>query len=69
MLSPPLLPPSLHRTAIPFDSPLRESLGEKYGVQGIPRLVVLNGATGAIVDDDARAKVTAKKTLNGLFKA
>jgi hypothetical protein len=38
-------------------------------VQGIPRVVVLNAATGAIVDPDARAKITAKKALGGVFTA
>ena len=55
---------------MPFDATaIREGLSEKYEVQGIPRVVVLNAATGAIVDDDARAKITAKKKLAGVFTA
>jgi hypothetical protein len=58
------------RAAIPFEaSEIREKLGEKYEVQGIPRVVVLNAATGAVVDPDARAKITAKKALAGVFSA
>jgi hypothetical protein len=63
-------PHPLRRAAVPFEaSEIREKLGEKYEVQGIPRVVVLNAATGAIVDPDARAKITAKKALGGVFTA
>ena len=55
---------------MPFDATaVREGLSEKYEVQGIPRVVVLNAATGAIVNDDARAIITAKKKLAGVFTA
>ena len=55
---------------MPFEpTEAREKLQETYEVQGIPRLVVLNAATGAVVDADARAKVTAKKALGGVFTA
>ena len=53
--------------ALPFDSPLRESIPDKFGVSGIPHVVVLSGATGAVVSTDARALITAKKTLTGIF--
>ena len=55
-------------TSIPFSSEdLREKAGEKYGVQGIPRVVALSGADGSVVNGDARALITAKKTLSGVF--
>ena len=58
------------RASVPFDATaVREGLSEKYEVQGIPRVVVLNAATGAIVNDDARAIITAKKKLAGVFTA
>lgn len=44
----------------------REGAGEKFGVQGIPRVVVLNAADGSVVNGDARALITAKKTISGL---
>ena len=54
-------------TAVPFDASQREGVGEPFGVEGIPRVVVLNGATGEVVNGDARAAIAAKKSLIGLF--
>ena len=54
-------------TAVPYPSEQREVIGNKYQVQGIPRVVVLDGATGAVVNNDARALITAKKSLEGVF--
>jgi len=44
--------------AVPFESPLRESLAEKYGVRGIPTLVVLD-EKGNTVTKDARGDVAS----------
>lgn len=52
---------------MPFEADQRPALGEKFGVAGIPRLIVLNAADGKIVDADARAKVTAKKNFAGVY--
>ncbi len=53
--------------SIPFDSAEREAVPDKFGVSGIPRVVVLNGADGSVVNDDARAVIASKKTLSGIF--
>ena len=47
--------------AIPFIDPTREALGSKFGVRGIPSLIVLNPASGEVVDREGRATVTANK--------
>jgi hypothetical protein len=56
-------------SAVPFDAALREGLGEKLGVQGIPRVIVFDNSNASIVNNDARAIVAAKKTLAGIFGA
>ncbi|TNV75366.1 hypothetical protein FGO68_gene7670 [Halteria grandinella] len=38
----------------------REQLGQIFNVSGIPRLIILNAKTGAIINNDARAEVTQK---------
>lgn len=38
-----------------------QALGQKYGVRGIPSLIVLNGATGAVVDRDGRSTVSSAR--------
>lgn len=53
--------------AIPFDAAQREAVPDKFDVQGIPRVVVLNAADGTVVNADARAVITAKKSLSGVF--
>jgi nucleoredoxin len=53
--------------AVPFVYEKREDIGEKYGVSGIPRCVVLNAQDGTVVNDDARAKIVAEKKLSGIF--
>jgi nucleoredoxin len=54
--------------AVPFEDRDRETaLSTKFGVEGIPTFVVLDGATGALVDKEARAKVVAAKKLSGVF--
>ncbi len=46
--------------AIPYDSPLRAKLGEQYGVQGIPNLVILD-ADGNTVTKDGTGDVMSKR--------
>ena len=53
--------------AIPFDFPGKDAIGEKFAVEGIPRVVVLSGVDGSIVNGDARTAIVAKKSLAGLF--
>jgi nucleoredoxin len=53
--------------AVPFVFEKREDIGEKYGVSGIPRCVVLNAQDGTVVNGDARAKIVAEKKLGGIF--
>jgi nucleoredoxin len=53
--------------AIPFDFGGKDAIGEKFGVEGIPRVVVLSGADGSIVNGDARNVIVAKKSLAGVF--
>jgi hypothetical protein len=56
------------RTAIPFTSDdIRDNLGGKYDVAGIPRVVVLSATDGAVVNADARNVIVAKKSLDGAF--
>ncbi len=50
------------------DSKRREDLGLMYKVGGIPHLVVLDAATGKVVDGDARARVVSKKRLDGIWE-
>ncbi len=45
--------------AVPFGSPKKEALGKKYGVQGIPTLVVIN-AKGETVSTKARGEVSSR---------
>jgi len=53
--------------AVPFAADEREKLSTTFKVEGIPRVVVLSGADGSIVNDDARAVITKEKKLNGVF--
>lgn len=53
--------------AVPFDSDMREAISTKFDIAGIPRLIVLDAATGAVVNEDARAAVTSSKKLAGVF--
>lgn len=51
--------------AVPFeDASLQRRLSERFGVQGIPRLVIL-GPDGAVVAHDARAAVMADRAGDG----
>ena len=53
--------------AVPFSFAGKDALSEKYGVEGIPRVVVLSGADGSVVNGDARGVIAAKKSLSGVF--
>ena len=54
-------------TAVPYDAAMRDTVGDKFGVEGIPHVVVLSGADGRVVSSDARKLITDKKTLKGLW--
>lgn len=43
--------------AIPFDSPLRQELGTKYGIRGIPSLVIVDDQ-GNLITKDGRAEMS-----------
>lgn len=49
--------------AIPFatGSNFIQNLGEKFSVRGIPHLVILHAADGAVVDSDGRSTVANAK--------
>ena len=46
---------------------LADELNDKFGIQGIPALVILDATTGDIVTRDGRSKVDAAKKLCGIF--
>ena len=55
-------------SAVPFDKDdKRDEISGKFNVAGIPRVVVLNGTDGSIVNDDARGKIVEKKSISGVF--
>lgn len=44
--------------AIPFaDRGTAQSLGQRFGVRGIPALIILDGDSGNIIDQDGRSTV------------
>jgi len=43
--------------AIPFGNDKKEELGAKYGVRGIPTLVLIKGGSGETITTEGRAKV------------
>ena len=43
--------------ALPFGDALIKDLKTKFAVNGIPRLVILNKATGEVIDDNGRGSV------------
>ncbi len=53
--------------SVPFPAAEREAIPDKFNVQGIPRVVVLSGADGSVVNDDARNVIATKKSLSGVF--
>lgn len=53
---------SMPWVAVPFDKQnIKQNLGEKFGVQGIPSLFVLDAVDASVKDADARTTVTAAK--------
>lgn len=49
--------------AIPFDErSIKNSLSEQFDIQGIPSLIVLDAATGAVISDDGRRDVMTQKS-------
>ena len=48
-----------------FQSEIAESLGEKYGVQGIPALVILK-PNGTVVSTNARGDITTNNGANAV---
>ncbi len=50
--------------ALPFqERDLKATLCDKYGVTGIPCLVLLNGATGELITKDGRGEIAGDATL------
>lgn len=47
--------------SIPFGAKQIETLGQKFHISGIPALIVLDAADGAIKDADGRSTVAASK--------
>ena len=48
--------------AIPFDHPsIKEDLGTRFDVKGLPTFIILSMADGSVKDKDARTTVTAAK--------
>ena len=47
--------------AYPFGDPRINTLTKKYGVAGIPRVVVIDAKTCKIIEDNARTTITKKK--------
>ena len=43
--------------AIPFDSPLRQELGAKYGIRGIPSLIIIDDQ-GNLITKDGRSEMS-----------
>jgi nucleoredoxin len=43
--------------AISFDSPLRQELGAKYGIRGIPSLIIIDDQ-GNLITEDGRSEIS-----------
>lgn len=55
--------------SVPYEDREKEGeLSSKFGIEGIPALIVLD-SNGNVVDKNARTTVTNAKKLNGVFKA
>ena len=51
--------------ALPFsERETKAKLAEKYGISGIPTLVLLDGATGELKTKDGRGEITSDKSLS-----
>lgn len=50
--------------AVPFsDRGTAQSLGQRFGVRGIPALVILNGESGNVIDSDARTTIMGARGI------
>lgn len=59
---------SMPWAAVPFEaSKIRQQLSSKYGISGIPSLIILNAADGSIVTKDGRGAVMRKRSLTAGF--
>jgi hypothetical protein len=47
--------------SMPYGGELAQALGSKFGVRGIPSLIVLDGVDASVKDDDGRSTITAAK--------
>jgi len=47
--------------ALPFRSPLGDQLSSEFGVRGIPMLVIIDAATGAVKDRDGRTAIAQSR--------
>ncbi len=53
---------SMPWTSVPFSSTAAiQALGQKFSIRGIPALIILDAATGAVKDADGRTTVTNAK--------
>lgn len=53
-------------SAVPFSArDLEQSLSARFDVQGIPHLVILDGTTGSVVDEDGRGTISSAKGDSG----
>jgi len=53
---------SMPWTSLPFTSTQAiQNLGQKFSIRGIPALIVVDPATGAVKDGDGRTTVTGAK--------
>ncbi len=52
---------SMPWAALPFGDSHKDSLASKYSIRGIPALIILNGETGATIDENGRGTVAGAK--------
>lgn len=57
---------SMPWAAVPYEHAGRSRISPAYGVSGIPAVTVLDGATGKVLESNARGTIAAKKSLAGL---
>ena len=53
--------------AVPFEADEREALSDGFKVEHVPKVIVLNAATGAVVHGHAADHILQSKSLVGLF--
>ncbi|CEM17404.1 unnamed protein product [Vitrella brassicaformis CCMP3155] len=52
--------------AIPFDKPTRQVLKSRYGISGIPSLVLINGRDGSLINKEGRQQALQPNFVQGL---